>query len=40
MSLFPKPDFEPPPSEPSWAWIGGLIAVSAVCVIVILAVSS
>lgn len=40
MSMFPKPDFEPPPGEPSWALIAGLLAAGAVCFIVILAVSS
>lgn len=39
-SMFPTPDFEPPSGEPSWAWIAGLLAAGALCVIVILAVSS
>lgn len=40
MSMFPMPGFEPPPDEPSWAWIAALVAAGVVCMIVVLAVSS
>lgn len=38
-SMFPLPEFEPPPGDPSWALIGGLVAAAVVCAIVILVVS-
>jgi hypothetical protein len=37
--LFRIPEFEPPPGEPSWAVIGGLVAAAVICAIVILVVS-
>lgn len=39
MSMFPRPELEPPPGEPGWALIGGLVAAAVVCAIVILVVS-
>ena len=36
MNLFPKPDLEPPSQEPSWAPIAVLLALSIVCLILVL----
>lgn len=35
-SIFPMPELEPPPRDPSWALIGGLVAVCYLVAIIVI----